>query len=80
VRAYDRRGSTFSERLLLDRDTLVHRLKHGKRYVSGKRVPYLGSTFEVGEDLQLAAHNGLDLLVVGQGHAEKDDLKGVPLI
>jgi hypothetical protein len=80
VRAYERRGSAFSERRILDRDTLVNRLREGKRYVAGKRVPYLGSTFEVSEALHLVANNGNELLVTGERQAGEDDLKGVPII
>jgi hypothetical protein len=82
VRAYERRGSTFSERLLLDRDTLIHRMKHGKRYVSGQRLQYMGSTFDIAETLNLVANrdSGREVLVTSQGEANQDDLKGVPII
>lgn len=80
VRAYERRGAAFSERVLLDRDTLVSRMKAGKRYVAGKRVPYLGSTFEVSEALHLIADNGNELLVTGEQQAAADNLKDIPII
>ena len=41
VRAYERRGATFSDRVLLDRAALLDRLKKGKRFVTGQRTELL---------------------------------------
>lgn len=80
VRAYEKRGPTFSERVMLDRETLVARLKDGKRYVTGKRIPYLASTFDVSEVLRLVNKDGGEVLVTGDRQAETDNLEGVPII
>lgn len=80
VRAYEKRGPTFSERMMLDRETLVARLKDGKRYVSGKRIPYLASTFDVSDALHLVNKDGEEVLVTGDRQAETDNLEGVPII
>lgn len=80
VRTFERRGATFSERLILDRDTLISQLKEAKRYVAGKRVPFLGSTFEVSEELHLISVNGNELIVIGEQQPVTDNLKGIPII
>ena len=41
VRAYERRGATFSDRVLLDRKTLLERLKSGKNFSIGQRKEFL---------------------------------------
>jgi len=80
VRAYVRRGPTFSDHLLIDRNTLVERLKAGKRYVVGRRKERLGSTFEVSEPLRMIVKGDKTMLAVGDGEADRDRLQGVPLI
>ncbi len=80
VRAYERRGPAFSERILLDRQTLVERLVAGQRFVVGKRLPYLGSTFEVSQPVHLVQRSDGDALVVGDVQGEQDRLEGVPVI
>ncbi len=80
VRAYERRGPAFSERILLDRQTLVERLMAGQRFVVGKRLPYLGSTFAVSQPVRLVQRSDGDALVVGDVQGEEDRLEGVPVI
>ena len=75
VRAYERHGAVWSDRLLLDRDELVEQLEKGKRYVTGQRKIYLGSRFETG-----ATVNHIDNTIVTGGESGKQDtLAGVPL-
>jgi hypothetical protein len=80
VRAYVRRGPTFSDRLLIDRNSLVERLKAGKRYVVGRRQERLGSTFELSAPLRLVERDGKTSLIVGDEQADRDRLQGVPLV
>ena len=40
VRVYERRGATFSDYVLLDRKTLVEKLKKGKKFVTGQRTAF----------------------------------------
>ncbi len=77
VRGYERRGATFTDRILLDRKTLLERLKDGKRMVTGQRQEYLASTFEVGKPVKLAGQDGKQV-VSTQGEADHDELEGVP--
>ena len=75
VRAYQRRGAVWSDRLLLDREELVEQLEKGKRYVTGQRKTYLGSVFETG-----AAVHQVDSRILTEGQtAKQDTLTGVPI-
>jgi hypothetical protein len=56
VRAYERRGSTYSDNILIDRASLVNRLKSGEKFVTGSRKEFLGSTFDVVKTVHLAAN------------------------
>lgn len=80
VRAYLRRGPTFSDYILLDRQTLIEHLKSGKKYMSGARVPLLASTFEVSEPIRVIQKDSQEILVTGDIQAGQDRLQGVPLI
>ena len=79
VRAYERRGPTFSDRVLLDRKTLLERLKARKRFLTGERRLRLGSTFDTSRDVQLVIRDGREL-VSTRADATEDTLEGVPLI
>jgi hypothetical protein len=86
VRAYLRRGPTFSDRVKLDRATVVEHLKAGKRYVAGKRLERLASTFEVSTPLKVLQKDGREILVTGElqsdgaSSAVRDRLEGIPVI
>jgi hypothetical protein len=79
VRAYERRGVTFSDRVLLDRKTLLERLKARKCFVTGQRRELLGSTFNNGPDVNLLTSDGREF-VSNRADATEDTLEGVPLI
>ena len=86
VRAYLRRGPTFSDRVKLDRATLIEHLQSGKRYVAGRRVQLLASTFQVSNPLKVLHKESREVLVTGDIQAEamistaKDHLEGIPVI
>ena len=52
VRAYERRGPTWSDHILIDRQTLIERIKNGERFFSGERKEYLASEFEIGQPIR----------------------------
>jgi len=74
VRAYERRGPTFSDHVLIERPALLERLKNGKTYVIGRRTEFLGSTFETGAKLILVG----DFITTNPG-ANRDLLEAVPV-
>jgi hypothetical protein len=81
VRAYERRGPTFSDRVLIDRITLLEKLKAGKVFVAGKRLPQLASTFDVSVPLRVINANGVDLIVSGDiQQSNQDRLEHIPVI
>ena len=77
VRAYERRGATFSDRILLDRETLLERLQGGKRFVTGQRKEFLASTFDVGKPVKLVGADGKQVVTTLR-EADHDELEGVP--
>lgn len=79
VRAYERRGPAFSDRVLLDRATLLGRLKKGKKYLVGTRVAHMGSSFQVSTPVRVVKQAGEDFLVTRSGSRAGDDLEGIPV-
>lgn len=75
VRAYERRGVVWSDHILLDRKTLLERLRQGKRFAVGRRKPFLGGQFEAGKPLR---RSGDYIITEGQA-AVRDILAGVPI-
>ena len=80
VRAYERRGPTWSDVVLLDRTTLIQRLKAGKRFYVGTRREFLASEFELSQPLRLVQSRRGLILVVGKGPAQQDSLEGIPVL
>ena len=79
VRIYERRGPTFSDRILLSREDLVSRIKEGKKYLTGKRIPYQASTFELSEPVRLVKLDQTEYLVTQNSSAARDDLGSLPV-
>lgn len=80
VRAYQRRGPTFSDHVLIKRSELIEQIKSGKKYMVGRRIPLKASTFEVTSPVRVIQAEGKEVLVVGQNHSETDRLDGVPVV
>jgi len=78
ARLFERRGATFSDRIIVPREDLIQRLQKGKTYVTGQRKEYLASTFETGAAVQAVARNGKVFLST-RPDATKDELEGVPV-
>lgn len=78
VRGYQRRGPTFTDRILLDRKTLLEQLKQGKFVVTGQRKVLLASTFDIGKPVQVLEQDGKQVLST-LPKAEHDELEGVPV-
>jgi hypothetical protein len=79
VRAFERRGATFSDRVLIDRRELLERLKNGQRYVIGKRKEFLAGTFEVQETpVQVLKRDGKEIISTRK-EAEHDELEQTPV-
>ena len=79
ARGYERRGATYSDRVLFTRDELVKRLRAGKKLAGGKRLPYLGSTCEIIAPIGLSGARGAEVIITREAPAGRDLLKAVPL-
>lgn len=81
VRAYERRGPTFSDLVLIPRMEMIQLIKSGKVYMAGRRVDYLASTFEVTSRLRVEGANNSEVLVSGDaGTTDHDYLADVPVL
>lgn len=77
VRAYERRGATFSDRVLLDRKVLLDRVKKGLQFVIGTREEFMASTFKTGRTVMLVRQDDRELLATSE-NAIRDELEEVP--
>ena len=77
ARAYERRGATFSDRVLLDRKMIVDQIRNKKVFVTGQRRELLASTFEIGKSVKLVKHVEREVISTGDD-ASHDELEGVP--
>jgi hypothetical protein len=80
VRAYLRRGPTWSDCVLVKRQDLINEIKAGRVMMVGQRVQYMAGTFEVSDPVKLVGSSGSEVLVTTQDSADQDQLKGVPVI
>ena len=80
VRAYLRRGPIFSDRVLLDRQSLIEQLKSGKKVYTGKRVPLMAGTFELSQPIRVVNKDNQEILVAGESQSEADLLEGIGVI
>ena len=80
VRAYERRGPTWSDVVLLDREALVQRLRLGKRFYVGSRREFWASEFDLTLPVRLVENYRSAVLVTGRGGSQADRLAGIPVV
>ena len=79
VRAFERRGAAFSDRVLLDRKEFLERLKKGQKYLIGKRKELLAGTLEVQEKpVRVLEQNGREIIST-RPDADHDELEHAPV-
>ena len=78
VRAYERRGAAFSDRVLIDRKDFLELVKSGKLFMTGSRTEFMAGTFEVGKPVKVINRDGKDFIVTRDG-ADRDELELVPV-
>ena len=78
VRAYERRGATFSDCVLLDRKALLDRLQKGRQFVIGSREELLASTFKVGRSVMILKQDEHEWLAT-HAKATRDELEETPV-
>ncbi len=78
ARIFERHGQVFTDRFLVDREDLIERIKSGQKFMTGKRLYKMGSSFHTGEDVNVVSSKGNQVLVVGSGEPEKDAIHSIP--
>ena len=78
VRAFERRGAAFSDRIMIERHELLERLKKGKKFVTGHRTELLAGTFEQGKPLQIVKRDGKEFVSTRE-NGDRDELEQVPV-
>ena len=80
VRAFVRHGFVFSDRMDMDRETLLKNLREGKKFKTGERIIYLGNDFKILDDIQLIENDGGIQIITGEGSKNQDSLGNIPII
>ncbi len=78
ARIYEKRGATFSDRIMVERKVLLERIQKGLQYVTGAREELLASTFTTGKSVLLVKNNDREFLST-RNDATNDELEGVPV-
>jgi hypothetical protein len=78
VRGYERRGTTFSDRILIDRKTLVEKLQKGNHVSIGSREELWASTFKLNGNVQLVKQDNREW-VATSSNATQDHLEHAPI-
>ena len=78
VRAFERRGAAFSDRVMMDRKELMEKLNDGKKFIVGKRKELFAGTFEEGKPVQVVSHDGKDFISTS-AQTDRDELEQAPV-
>lgn len=78
VRAFERRGAAFSDRVMIDRQELLDRLKDGKKFVIGTRKELMAGTFEEGKPVKIVTRDTKDFISTREG-VDRDELEQAPV-
>jgi hypothetical protein len=79
ARYYERRGSTWSDHMLIQREDLVKRVKNGEKFAIGERLMYMAGTFDVFSKVKISGNNGQEKLVTDKSTDSKVELQEAPL-
>jgi hypothetical protein len=79
VRAYQRRGPTFSDVVLIQRDDLVKLIKSGSVYYTGERVCSMGTEFKTFEKVQVVPTKEGEILLTSPA-GSMENLGSTPLL
>ena len=78
VRAFERRGAAFSDRVMMDRKELLERLKDGRKFIVGKRKELLAGSFEEGKPVKVVSRDGKDFISTSD-QSDRDELEQAPV-
>ena len=74
VRAYERRGTAYSDRVMIDRKTLLERLQKGQHFVVGSRKESWGNSFDFRKPVQVIKQEGRELIATHE-NAARDEIE-----
>ena len=80
VRVYLRRGSAWSDRLILTRADLIKAIKAGKKMMIGQRVEFMAGTFDVSAPVSITGRDGQEFLSTSTTVSDRDQLEGAPVL
>ncbi len=80
ARVYLRRGSAWSDCVIIKRDELVKEIKSGKQMVIGQRVEFMAGTFEVSSAVKVTGTDGQENLTTSATVTGRDHLEGTPVL
>jgi hypothetical protein len=79
VRAFERRGAAFTDRVMLDRNEFLNRLKKGKKFFVGIRKEFLAGSFDVQDKpVQVLDRDGKEIISTRAG-GDRDELEQAPV-
>ena len=79
VRAFERRGAAFTDRVMIPRHEFLERLKKGRKFVVGQRKEFLAGTFDVQDKpVQIVKRDGKEFIST-RAEAEHDELEQAPV-
>ena len=80
VRAFVRHGFVFSDRMNMDRETLLKNLREGKKFKTGERITFQGNDFKISDDIQLIESDSGSKIIAGEVSKNRDSLGNIPII
>ena len=78
VRAYERRGASFSDHVLINRKDLLERIKSGKQFLTGIRKEFWASTFDEGKPVKVVSNDGKEFIST-RDTSDHDELEETPV-
>lgn len=81
ARLYERRDSSYSDRIIFSRPMLIEAIQKKKKAAIGRRIRGLASTFEIISPVLLSNSPATCLITsIDQSSAQNDTLPGLPFI
>ena len=74
VRAYERRGATYSDIVHLDRKSLIERLEKGRQFFTGRRENLMASTFMLDKQVKMVNSNGRQFVTTREA-PDRDEIE-----
>ena len=80
LRAFERRGPTWSDWIKIARAEAIERIRSGEKFVTGERIIYQAGTFKTFDPVRIEERDGGAYLVSGPENGQGDALARVPIL